>query len=295
MKLALPDKVFQLCATIFLVIAFMVIAYPLWYAVIASFSDPQAVLAGKVTIWPVGISLLAYEAVIRYSLLWVGFANSILYVAGGTTVAVCILLLAAYPLSRRDLPYRKLFQTFFVITMFFGGGLIPNYILLRDLSLIGSRLALIIPFMFSCYNMIIVKTYFQSSISPSLLDAAHIDGCGDIRFFFKIALPLSTPVIAVMVLFNAVGQWNSYFSGMMYLIDPKTYNFQMVLRNILSVATMSVDMSAGMDPIVLEERRRMLQLMKYAVLVVGAAPMMVLYPFIQKFFIRGMMIGSLKE
>jgi multiple sugar transport system permease protein/putative aldouronate transport system permease protein len=248
-----------------------------------------------VVLWPVEVSLKSYKAVFEYRLLRSGFVNSLFYVAGGTVVAVVLLLLAAYPLSRRDLPGRKFFQWFFVVTMFFNGGIIPNYILMRDLNLVGSRLSLVLGFMFSCYNMIIVKSYFQNSLPPGLLDAAHIDGCGDIKFFAIIALPLAVPVIAVMVLFNAVYIWNSYFNGMLYLTDPKTFNFQMVLRNILFVAQMPADMLASIDPDQVTGMRNLLQQLRYAVLVVGALPMMILYPFIQKYFIRGMMIGSLKE
>ena len=166
---------------------------------------------------------------------------------------------------------------------------------MRDLGLIGSRWALIIGFMFSCYNMIIVKSYFQSSLPAGLLDAAHIDGCNDLKFFLVIALPLAVPVIAVMVLFYAVMIWNSYFNGMLFLTDPSTFNFQMVLRDILFVAQMPQDMLMSIDPNVVNNLQNILQQLRYSVLVVGALPMMVLYPFIQKYFIRGIMIGSLKE
>jgi ABC-type glycerol-3-phosphate transport system permease component len=223
------------------------------------------------------------------------FANSLFYVAGGTVISVILLLLSAYPLSRRDLPGRKFFTVFFVVTMFFNGGLIPNYILMRNLNLIGSRWALIVGFMFSCYNMIIVQSYFQSSLPAGLLDAAQIDGCNDLRFFLIIALPLAVPVIAVMVLFYAVWIWNSYFNGVLYLTDPSTFSFQMVLRDILFVAQMPQELLMSMDPQRYQNMQNILQQLRYAILVVGALPMMVLYPFIQKYFIRGMMIGSLKE
>jgi len=243
----------------------------------------------------VDFSLAAYRAVYNYPLLRSGFLNSLIYVAGGTTVAVSIIILAAYPLSRKDLPLRKFFQTFFLITMFFSGGMIPSYLLMRNLGLIGSRWALIIGAGFSCYYMIIVKTYFQSSLPLDILDAAHIDGCGDIRFFFTIALPLAIPVIAVIVLFEAVSIWNSYMSGMLYLTKPITFNFQMILRDILFVAQMPAEILAQMDSDRIENMQNILQQLRYAVLVIGALPMMLLYPFIQKYFIRGMMLGSLKE
>jgi ABC-type glycerol-3-phosphate transport system permease component len=289
------DKSFYLVTFTYLALAGLAVLYPLIYVVACSFSSTAAIIRGDVFLWPVEFSLAAYKAVFEYALLRTGFFNSIIYVAGGTTVAVILLLLAAYPLSRRELPGRKIFQYFFVITMFFNGGIIPNYILMRNLHLIGTRWALIVGFMFSCYNMIIVKSYFQSSLPAGLLDAAHIDGCGDIRFFLTIAIPLATPVIAVMVLFNAVSNWNGYFRAMMYLTKSSTFNFQQVLRDILFIAQMPPDMLAAMDPTRVEQLQNLLQQLRYAVLVVGALPMMLLYPFIQKYFIRGMMIGSLKE
>jgi ABC-type glycerol-3-phosphate transport system permease component len=244
---------------------------------------------------PIDPTLDAYQRVFNHPLLMTGFLNSILYVAGGTVVGVFLILAAAYPLSRKDLPGRKIFIAFFVVTMFFSGGLIPSYILMSNLHLVGSRWALIIGVGFSCYNMIIVKSYFQNSIPPGLLDAAHIDGCRDLMFFIKIALPLSTPVIAVMVLFNATSIWNSFFNGMIYLTKSNTFNFQMILRDILFVSEMPPEMLMNLDVEKMINMQNLFQQIRYAVLVVGAMPMMILYPFIQKYFIKGMMIGSLKE
>jgi multiple sugar transport system permease protein/putative aldouronate transport system permease protein len=289
------DKWFHVICLVWLGLSGLTILYPLVYVAACSFSSAQAILRGDVVLWPVDFSLASYKAVLEYPLLRSGFFNSLLYVAGGTVVGVSVVLLTAYPLSRRDLPFRKFFQTFFVITMFFSGGMIPSYLLMRNLHLVGTRWALIIGVGFSCYNMIIVKTYFQSSLPAGILDAAHIDGCGDVRFFFTIALPLAVPVIAVIVLFDAVSIWNGYFNGMLYLTKANTFNFQMILRDILFVAQMPVEMMSAMDSDVLENLQNMLQQLRYAVLVIGALPMMILYPFIQKYFIRGMMIGSLKE
>jgi multiple sugar transport system permease protein/putative aldouronate transport system permease protein len=293
--LSSQDKVFHFVCTCWLLVSGLIVLYPLVYVVACSFSDTNAILTGKVFLWPVNFTLYAYEGAFDHPLLLSGFLNSLLYVAGGTAVSVSLILLAAYPLSRRDFPDRKLFQTFFVITIFFSGGLIPSYLLMRDLHLVGSRLALIIGAGFSCYNMIIVKTYFQTSIPAGLLDAAHIDGCRDIQFFFRFTLPLSVPVIAVMVLFNAVGIWNSYFSGMLYLTEPGTYNFQQVLRDIMFVTNLTLEQRSVMDPEELTRRMELMYQLRYAILVIGALPMMILYPLVQKYFIRGMMIGSLKE
>jgi ABC-type glycerol-3-phosphate transport system permease component len=295
MKLSTSDTLYQACCLFFLGIAGLIVAYPLIYVISCSFSSPEAIATGKIALWPVGLNLASYKAVFNHGLIRSGFLNSIFYVAGGTTVAVSLILLCAYPLSRKDIPDRKFFLTFFLITMFFSGGIIPSYLLMRNLHLVGSRWALVIGAGFSCYNMIIVKSYFQTSLPSGLLDAAHIDGCGDVRFFLTIALPLATPVIAVMVLFNAVGIWNGYFSGMMYLTKPDTFNFQMVLRDILFIAQVPPEMVATMDPSGMAALQELFQQLRYAVLVIGALPMMILYPFIQQYFIRGMMIGSLKE
>lgn len=293
--LTASDRLFHFFCTAFLGLSCFLVLYPLVYCISCSLSSTSAITQGKVWLWPVEFNLRAYYSVFSFARLRSGFLNSLLYVAGGTILAVILLLLSAYPLSRRDLPGRKFFTIFFVVTMFFNGGMIPNYMLMRNLNLIGSRWALIIGFMFSCYNMIIVKSYFQSSLPAGLLDAAQIDGCNDLRFFLIIALPLAVPVIAVMVLFYAVWIWNSYFNGMLYLTDPSTFNFQMVLRDILFSAQMPQEMLMNMDPSRYQNLQNILQQLRYSILVVGALPMMVLYPFIQKYFIRGMMIGSLKE
>jgi multiple sugar transport system permease protein/putative aldouronate transport system permease protein len=294
-RLSHSDRFFHTVCTLWLGVSLITVLYPLIYCVSCSFSTTEAIVQGRVVLWPVDFSLRAYKSVLAYIQLRQSFVNSIIYVAGGTVVSVALLLLAAYPLSRKDMPGRMFFQYFFVVTMFFNGGIIPNYILMNNLHMVGSPLSQILCFMFSCYNMIIVKSYFQNSLPGGLLDAAHIDGCSDLRFFFIIAMPLAIPVIAVMVLFNAVSIWNSYFKGMLYLTRPMTFNFQMVLREILFVAQMPAEMLSSMDPEYVQNMQDLLQQLRYAVLVVGALPMMVLYPFIQKYFIRGMMIGSLKE
>lgn len=289
------DKVFHILNFIFIICAGAVVLYPLIYSVACSLSSTQAILEHKVFLFPVGFTLESYSAVIHYTLLRSGFMNSIVYTVLNTIVAVILLLLAAYPLSRKDLPYRKYFLLFFLFTMFFNGGMIPNYLLMKNLHLIGSRMALIIGFAFSCYNMIIVKSYFQFTVSPSLLDAAHIDGCNDLKFFMIIVLPISKPIIATMVLFNAVGNWNGYFNAMLYLNEASKYPLQMILRDILFIASMPPEIMKNMDQSKVQSLQNLFEQLRYAVLVVGALPMMILYPFIQKYFIKGIMIGSLKE
>jgi multiple sugar transport system permease protein/putative aldouronate transport system permease protein len=295
MRLSLPDTVYQIICFSILAFAFVTVFFPLVFCVACSFSSAEEINAGRVFLWPRGFTINAYKSALEYPLLMSGFLNSCFYVFFGTIVSVSLILLAAYPLSRKDMFLRKFFLYFFVITMFFSGGLIPNYLLVRDLNLMGSRGSQVLAFMFSCYNMIIVKSYFQSNLSQSLLDAAHIDGCGDVRFFFIIALPLSVPVIAVMILYNAVGIWNNYFKGLMYLLRLDTYSFQMILQQILFVANLPPEMVESMNPERVRQLYDIILEIRYTVMVIGALPMMVLYPFIQKYFIRGIMIGSLKE
>lgn len=294
-RMSFPDKLFHLLNITVLSLFGIIILLPLLYTLSCSLSSTQAITENRVFLWPVDFTLDSYCAVLSYSLIVSGFLNSLLYTLCGTVVAVALLLLAAYPLSRRDLPGRNFFLFFFMVTMFFNGGTIPNYMLMQNLHLNGTRAGMAVAFLFSCYNMVIVKSYFQGSLAQDLLDAAHIDGCNDLHFFFKIAIPLAKPVISVMVLFNAVSIWNSYFNALLYLTDPQMYPLQMILRDILFIAQMPQEIASSMDQSVVQSMQNLLEQLRYAVLVIGALPMMLLYPFIQKYFIKGMMIGSLKE
>ena len=239
-------------------------------------------------------TLDGYKACFKHSLLMSGYLNSLLYMFGGTIVNIILLVLCGYPLSRRDLPGKTFFVLFFTVTMFFSGGMIPNYLLVRGMGMIDSRWALIIPFGFSCYNMIIVRTYFATNVPNELLEAAQIDGSNDLYFFFRIALPLAKPVIAVMVLFHGIGHWNGYMRAMMYLNSGSKFTLQLVLRDILLLSNMSTEMMAQIDDSALEEMTNAMQLIKYAVIVIGSLPVMILYPFVQQYFVKGMMIGSVK-
>lgn len=289
------DIVFYVFDFLILLFFALIILYPLIYIVSCSFSSPQAVVTQKVFLFPVEFNINAYTTIFENTLLVSGFGNSIIYAVGSTIVHITILLLAAYPMSRKDLPGRKIFLTFFLITMFFSGGTIPNYLLLRNLYMTGTRWAMIIPFLFSCYNMLVVKTYFSVSLPDGLLDAAHIDGCSDIRYFVQMAIPLAKPVIAVMVLYNVVGSWNGYYSAFLYLSKPETYPLQLVLRDILFVSQMTDEELRKMDPRQVESIENLREQIKYSVMVVGALPMMLMYPFVQKYFAKGVMLGAVKE
>jgi multiple sugar transport system permease protein/putative aldouronate transport system permease protein len=270
----------------------IVVMYPLVYVVSSSISEGQAVLNGKVILWPVGFSMDGYRMVLDNQWVGVGYINSFIYTISATSLSVFFTMVAAYPMARRTFPFKKIFMFVFVFTMFFGGGMIPTFLLMRQLGLLNKRLVLIIPGLISVWNMIVCRTFISSSIPHELLEAAQMDGCSNTRYFFQVVLPLSKAVIAVMVLFYGVDNWNSYFPAMLYLTDRQLYPLQLFLRQILIMNTISA--SDFTDPDLYEKMRGTFELLKYAVIVVGSLPVIVLYPFIQKHFAQGVMIGSIK-
>ncbi|RAP77217.1 carbohydrate ABC transporter permease [Paenibacillus montanisoli] len=286
------DAVFDYCNYAILTFAMLLVLYPLYFVLIASVSDPTLVSGGKVWLWPQGFRWTGYEAVFGNSAIMTGFRNSLMYVVIGTAINLVLTLPAAYSLSRKDLKGRGIFTFYLVVTMFFGGGLIPTYMLVKDLGMLNTIWAMVIPGAVSVWNIIICRTFFQSTLPTELLEAAIVDGCTNKRFFFSIVIPLSTPLIAVMVLFCAVGYWNSYFSALIYLKDHDLYPLQMILREIL--VQNSLDTSMIKDRALLEERQHLSELIKYAVIIVASVPVLILYPFLQKYFVKGIMIGSIK-
>ena len=287
-----PDKVFNVTITIITLIFIILCAYPLIYVVSASFSDPMDIFAGKVWLLPSSPTLKGYKTVFDYPDVWTGYGNSVFYTVFGTLINVFMTVLAAYPLSRKDLKYRKPIIMLFTFTMLFNAGMIPNYLLIRDLHLLNTRWALLIPGAISVYNMIIVRTFFMSNIPDELLESARLDGCSDFRFLLNIVLPLSGAVIAVITLYYAVGHWNQYFNAVLYLTDKNTYPLQVFLRNILLENSIN-DLSAG--SVANESERTYLnELLKYSLIVVASAPLLAVYPFIQKYFVKGVMIGAVK-
>jgi multiple sugar transport system permease protein/putative aldouronate transport system permease protein len=291
-KLSLDDKAYYVFVNLFLTLILIVVLYPLVYVVSSSFSDGQAILNGKVILWPVGFSLEGYNLVFGYQFIRIGYVNSFIYTISATILSVFFTMVAAYPLARKNLPFKKFFMFLFVFTMFFGGGMIPDFILRRQLGLLNTRWVLIIPGLISVYNMIVCRTFIQSSIPNELLEASQIDGCSNTRYFFQVVLPLSKAVIAVMVLYYGVDNWNSFFPAMMYLTNRDLYPLQLFLRQILIANTFSASDFA--DPDLFEKMRGTQELLKYAVIVVGSLPVIVLYPFIQKYFAKGVMLGSIK-
>lgn len=268
------------------------VLYPLIYVLSASFSSPDAITSGQMWLWPVDVTTRAYETVFEYQTIVTGFVNSAIYTVGGTAFAVSLTLLAAYPLSRKDLPARNVIMVFFVIPMVFSGGMIPTYLVVRELGMLNTRWALIIPGVVAVWNVIITRTFFQITIPNELLDAAHMDGCSDFRFFLRIVLPLSKPIIAVNALFYGVAQWNSWFNALIYLTNDQLFPLQLVLRQILIQNT--VDPSQVQAIAEGNTKEDIRDLLKYAVIVIASLPPLLAYPFVQKQFVRGVRIGSLK-
>ena len=293
------DRVFGVINSILLILFSVITQYPLLFVVSASISDPVAVSAGKMILWPVGLTLRGYQYILQYAEIWTGYANTLFYTFVGTIINLAVTLTCAYGLSRRDVPGNGIVMTLFLITMYIGGGLIPNYMNLRMLGLINTRWVLLLPGAVSTYNLIVSRTFFSSTIPWELHEAAFLDGCSDFKLFTKVVLPLSAPIVVVMALYYGVGHWNSYFGAMIYIKDRALYPLQVFLREILSLSTFA---SAAMESGTLsaEEMAAMLQeaetanLVKYGVIVVSTLPMLILYPFLQKFFAKGVMIGAVK-
>ncbi|MDG0790370.1 carbohydrate ABC transporter permease [Cohnella ginsengisoli] len=289
-KSASDGRAFDMVVNSFAVLIILVVLYPLIFVVSASFSDPAKVLGGQVWLLPKGFTLAAYENILHNGEIWTGYRNTIFYAAAGTLINMIMTVLAAYPLSRPDLPGRKLLMVIITLTMFFNGGLIPTYMLVKNLHMVDTVWALLVPGAIATYNLIVMRTYFQASIPWELQEAAHMDGCSNWRLLWNIILPLSKPILAVMVLFYAVGHWNSFFNALIYIRRESLYPLQLVLREILMISQSdAVDASVG-----IEDKILLAESIKYAVIVVSSLPVLVMYPFVQRHFVKGVMIGSIK-
>ncbi|MFV0342858.1 MAG: carbohydrate ABC transporter permease [Anaerocolumna sp.] len=286
------DKIFYLIIGSILTIFFLLVLYPCIYVISASFSSGSAVEAGRVILWPVDFSLEGYKTVFRTSSVWTGFRNSLFYTVVGTLINIVVTMMAAYSLSRSDLPGRNGIMLFFTFTMFFSGGMITGYMLIRSLNMLNTIWAMLIPGALGVYNLIIARTFIQSNIPTELLEAAQMDGCSDIKFFTAIVIPLSKAVIAVLVLFYGVGHWNSYFKAMIYLNDKSLYPLTIFLKEILMAS--QIDPATIPDPELQSQIARMAAVIKYALIVVSMIPILIIYPFVQKYFVKGVMIGSIK-
>lgn len=289
-RMSNSDKLFIAIDYIILSLLFVVVAYPLLYVIAASFSAGP----GSMTVYliPKRFSLAGYEAVFGYKDIWTGYLNSIINMILGTLISLTVTMMCAYPLSRPDFKGRHVIMIMCMITMYFSGGMIPTYLTVKDLGLLNSRWALLLPGAMGVYNMIVMRTYIMSSIPADIRESAQIDGCGNIRYLISMVVPLSKPILAVTGLFCAVGIWNSYFDAMLYVSAKRElYPLALVLREILVLDSANMDQLDINTLLAMEERRNV---MKYAVIVVSSIPVMAIYPFVQKFFVKGMMLGSVK-
>ena len=284
------DVVFYIINWFFLALVALIIIYPLYFIVIAAISEPEAVLAGEVFLYPVRITMDGFAKIMEREDVWRGYLNTIIYTALTVVLSLIVTIPAGWALSRKTLPGKKIFMIYFIIPMFFGGGLIPFYNVMSSLGLVNTIWAIILPSILSVWNLFMTKTFFESSIPGGLIEAAKIDGAGQFRIFFSLVIPLSKAVIAVMALYYAVGQWNSYFNAMIFLQDEKMYPLQLVLKEILIASESTV---GGSGETILEQFRLANQL-KYVSVIVSSVPVLLLYPFVQKYFAQGVMIGSLK-
>ena len=294
------DRVFTIVNFVFLALIFVVTLYPMLYVLSASFSDPNAVSSGKMVLLPVKPSLQAYQYILQYQDIWTGYGNTIFYTIVGTLINLAVTLPCAYALSRRDFKPRNVLMILFVITMYFQGGLIPSYLNMRSLHLVNTRWALLILGAVSVYNLIVARTFFTNSIPWEMHEAAFLDGCSDFRLFLRIVLPLSMPITVVMTLYYGIAHWNAYFNAYIYIRDRSLYPLQVFLREILTLGSFMSEIAdtgayTAADVAYFTKQAETANMMKYAIIVVSTLPMLVLYPLLQKYFTKGVMIGSVKD
>jgi len=289
---SMSDKLFFLGTGIILTFFFLTVLYPCIFVLSSSFSSGKAVQAGKVILFPVDFSLEGYKTVLNTSTVWTGFWNSIFYTVAGTAINLSVTMICAYCMSRTDFKGRNIYMMIFAFTMFFSGGLIPGYLLLNSLGMIDTRWIMLLPGAMSVHNMIVARTFITSNIPSELLEASQMDGCSDIRYFTNVVLPLSKTLIAVQCLFYGVGHWNAYFSALIYLNDRKLFPLTLFLREILALG--NIDPSSLTDPELIAQIEEYVSTIKYALIVVSMVPVMMIYPFVQKHFVKGVTIGSIK-
>jgi len=285
------DRIFDIAVNLIGFIVILLVLYPLIFVLSASFSDPDLVLRGKVILLPKGITIKPYLVVFENQRIWRSYVNTIFYTTFGTIINITLTILAAYPLSRRDMPWRRFFALVIIFTMYFNGGLIPTYLLVRDLKMDNTIWAILIPGAISTYNMIVARTYFESNIPHELYESAMIDGCNNIRMLYNIVLPLSKAIIAVLVVFYGVARWNSYFEALIYLRNEELFPLQIILRDILLLGQTE---QMGSNEVGMGDKIKMAEAIKYSVIVVSSLPILMVYPFVQKYFVKGVMIGAVK-
>jgi len=292
-KKTYSDKIFDIVNVLVMVFVLIIMVWPLWFVVIASVSDPDAVARGEVLLIPSGLTLEGYRSILEYKQIWIGYGNTIFYTVVGTLLNMIFSICLAYPLSEKTFVPRNVLTVFFMITMYFGGGLIPHYLLYRDMGIIDTRWAMIFPGMVSVYNSLIIRAFFQNSIPGELKESATLDGANAAQYLWKVVLPLSKAVFAVVGLYYMVGHWNHYLGALYYIYDDNLVPLQSVLKRLLIGSKMLSDLMT-LDPEAAELALRRAQIMQYGVIMVAAVPMLCVYPFIQKYFVKGVMVGAVK-
>ena len=289
-RMTKADIIFEVILIAISALLFVIVVYPMWFIIIASFSDPGKVGSGQVWLWPVSFNLYGYDQVFHNSRIWIGYKNTIIYTLLSTIAQLIVTLPAAYTLSRKNVLLKGPIMFLFTVALFFNGGMIPTYFVYKAYNMLDTLWVMILPSALGIYNMIIARTFFQNNIPDELLNAAQIDGCTDFRFFIQMVIPLSSAIIAVVALYQAVAMWNSYMDALLYLRNQSRIPLQLVLREIL-VATSNDTRNAGTGEDVLATLR---EAVKYCVIIVSTLPLMVVYPFLQKYFNKGVMIGAVK-
>ena len=289
-KESVGDHIFNVLNTILMILISLVIIYPLWYVILASITDPAIVNTGRFLLLPTGLYTAGYVEAFDYPQLWNGYRNNIIYTVVGVIVALFATIPGAYALSRRDMAGRRGIMFLFTFTMFFNGGMIPLYLVIQNIHIYNTLWAIVLPIGVSVYNLIVCRSFFESNLPLELLEAAKLDGCSDFGFFFKIAIPLSSTIIAVMVLFYATGLWNMYFNALMYLQDQDKMPLQVVLKDLIN----SNQLMAGSSGAEMAERQKLVDQLKYVIVTLAAFPLVIVYPFVQKYFAKGVMVGAVK-
>ena len=292
MRKTLSDRIFDVCNVSIMVLLLIIFIWPLWFVVIASVSDPKLVLAGEVLVWPKGLNINGFIKILQYDQIWTGYANTIYYTLVGTAASLILSIFMAYAMSEKSFAPRNFLMVVFMITMYFSGGLIPTFLVMKKLKVLNTPFAIWLPGLISVYNSLIIRSYFMNSIPGELKEAATLDGAGQGNYLIKVVLPLSKPVFAVVGLYYAVAYWNNYTKGLYYIYDRKLLPLQNVLRELLTSSKMVNDMAE--DPEAMKQALETAQSMKYGVIIAAALPMMILYPFIQKYFVKGVMVGAVK-
>lgn len=290
-KILHSDLAFDIIVNAIGVVIVLIVLVPLIFVIAASFSDPDLVIRGEVLLWPKGFTTEAYTMVFKNEDIWRGFVNSCFYTVAGTAISVVLTILAAYPLSRKNFQGRNIFMMLILFTMYFNGGMIPTYLLVRNLGMYNTVWALLIPAALSTYNLIVAKTFFENSIPTELYEAGTLDGCNNMQMLLRIVLPLSKAILAVLVLYYAVDIWNAYFDALIYIRDEDMHPLQIVLRNILLLGQTE---QMGTNDAGMAEKIKMAEAVKYSAIVVSSIPMLLIYPFVQKYFVKGVMIGAVK-